>query len=125
MIMRRLSSKKILRDNKGESIAEVMVAFLVLSIMMALFAQGLRYVGTARSYAIEECDAADTAMLELQKTINKANQGQPSLAFTTGKDKQTAVTGSSTGLVAHQYQVMPPSYGTDQKIYYYWVYEVQ
>ena len=44
-------TKAILLANKAETMAEVIIAFVVLSLVMALFAQGLRYATSAEKYA--------------------------------------------------------------------------
>ncbi|GEM_PF-3073952 len=126
MIKRISGLKNLLQDNRGETIMEVVVSFLILSIMMVLFAQGLKYAGNARTYAIEECDAADKAIIALQKTIN--NVADPADEVTaqmiSGENIETTVSGSTGSLVAHQYRVQQIT-GTDIRSYYYWVYEVK
>ena len=62
-------TKAILLDNSAESIAEVLVAFLVLSIVMVLFAQGLRYATSAETNAIDNTKACDDSLIRLQKAV--------------------------------------------------------
>ena len=122
---RHSDAKQILNDNKGETIMEVVVAFLVLSIMLALFAQGIRYANNARIYAMDECEAADTAVIELQKTINyDENEGVENgkALMTSAESRETSI--GNGKIVAHQYVVSQAS-GTDIRNYYYWVYEVK
>ena len=63
-------TKAVLMANKAESIVEVIVAFVVITIVMALFAQGMNYVTSAEKYAIENTKDNDTAMLRLQITAS-------------------------------------------------------
>ena len=62
-------TKSVLMANKAESIVEVIVAFVVITIVMAMFAQGMNYVTSAEKYAIENTKDNDTAMLRLQRTV--------------------------------------------------------
>ncbi len=126
MIRLRSDAKDVIRDNKGETIVEVVVAFLVLSIMLALFAQGLSYAGKTSSYAVEEMTAADTAVIELQKTINYtgAEGTEDGKALRTSEADREYVFDNGSSIVAHQYVVSQAS-GTDIRNYYYWVYEVK
>lgn len=62
-------TKAVLMANKAESIVEVIVAFVVITIVMAMFAQGMNYVTSAEKYAIENTKDNDTAMLRLQRTV--------------------------------------------------------
>lgn len=57
----------LLKDNKGETIVEVVVAFTVLSIMMVLFSQGIAYASRSSMMADKNRDSADKAMTDLQK----------------------------------------------------------
>ena len=70
-------TKAVLFSNKAESMVEVIVAFVVLTIVMALFAQGMNFATSAEKYAIENTKANDAAILKLQKTVsgvgNEAN----------------------------------------------------
>ena len=65
-------TKAILISTKAETMVEVIVAFLVMSIVMVLFAQGLRYATSAQTYAIDNGRACDKAMIELHKTVSGA-----------------------------------------------------
>ena len=62
-------TKAKLLETKAESMAEVIVAFLVLSLVMALFAQGLRYATSVETYSKTNTENNDNSMIELQKTI--------------------------------------------------------
>ncbi|MCR5047875.1 MAG: hypothetical protein K6A37_02810 [Saccharofermentans sp.] len=60
----------ILKDNSGESMVEVLVAFTLLSIMLVLFAQGITWASKAEMNATNSRNAADKAMLEFQQTFD-------------------------------------------------------
>ena len=62
-------TKAKLLETKAESMAEVIVAFLVLSLVMALFAHGLRYATSVETYSKTNTENNDNSMIELQKTI--------------------------------------------------------
>ena len=68
-------TKAILLANKAETMAEVIIAFVVLSLVMALFAQGLRYATSAEKYAKDNSVAYDQSLLKLQKTLAKGGEG--------------------------------------------------
>lgn len=58
-------TKALLLVNKAESMAEVTVAFMVLTIVLTLFAQGMRFAQTAENYAIDRSRDSDKAMKEM------------------------------------------------------------
>ena len=61
--------RNLLKDNKGETILEVVVAFTLLTIMMVLFSQGIKYATMTNLKADETRNDSDRAMEELQKEI--------------------------------------------------------
>lgn len=62
-------TKAVLLANTAETMAEVIIAFVVLSLVMALFAQGLRYATSAEVYAKNKTVTTDDSLLKLQKTL--------------------------------------------------------
>lgn len=56
----------ILKDNNGETIVEVVVAFALLSIMLVVFSQGITFATNANVRADKTRTNADEAMKELQ-----------------------------------------------------------
>ena len=58
----------LLLANKAESMAEVTVAFMVLTIVMSLFAQGMKFALTAENYAIDRTRDSDLAMKKMLDT---------------------------------------------------------
>ena len=45
------------------------MAFMVLTIVLALFAQGMRFAQTAENYAVERSRDSDSAMKEMLKAM--------------------------------------------------------
>ena len=76
-------TKAVLFANKAESMVEVIVAFVVITIVMALFAQGMNYATTAEKYAIDNTKDNDAAMLRLQRTVTGVADEADSTAITT------------------------------------------
>ncbi|MCR5129651.1 MAG: prepilin-type N-terminal cleavage/methylation domain-containing protein, partial [Lachnospiraceae bacterium] len=62
--------------NKGETIVEVMVAFMVLLIVLAIFGNSILAAGEAQKYAIDTRREADRGMIELQKIKYSGAGGQ-------------------------------------------------
>ena len=67
--MNTRKSINLLKDNKGETILEVVVAFTLLTIMMVLFAQGIKNATMTNMRADETRNNADRAMESLQEQI--------------------------------------------------------
>lgn len=61
--------------NKAETMVEVTVAFLVLSIVMVLFSQGMRFANRAENYAIDRSRDSDSALKELLDTAINSDGG--------------------------------------------------
>ena len=61
-------TKAVLFSNKAETMVEVTVAFLVLSIVMALFVQGMSFAHKAENYAIDKSRVTDKAFKDLLDT---------------------------------------------------------
>lgn len=66
-LIRKTSS--ILRDNSGETIVEVLVAFTVLSIMLLVFAEGLQMATRSEVTADQSRKSADAALANVQRKI--------------------------------------------------------
>lgn len=67
--MRCISKTNIIRDNSGETMVEVLVAFTLLSIMLLMFTQGITWAAKSEAYAYEARRGADQAMLDVQTQI--------------------------------------------------------
>ena len=66
---RLLDTRKILQNNRGETIVEVLVAFTLLSIMLVLFSQGIAWASRSETRATQSRDSADRAMEALQSQL--------------------------------------------------------
>ena len=60
---------------RGETIVEVMVAFMVLLIVLALFGNSILAAGEAQKYAIDTRKEADQGMIDLQSTLYTGGDG--------------------------------------------------
>ena len=78
-------TKLALLTNKAESMAEVTVAFMVLSIVITLFAQGLNYANRAENYAIDRSQDSDKAFRELLDTAINSSGSFSVVSDTTEK----------------------------------------
>ena len=112
-------TKAILICNKAETIAEALVAFLVLSIVMVLFAQGMRFATAAEKFAIDNTKTYDNAFLELQKTIAGDASGKASRK----EHYPVALTGTDSELHLSSYSVEVGEGDTDT--YIYWVFDAE
>ena len=64
--MRRILKYNIIADNSGESMAEVLVAFTLLSIMLVIFFEGVAWAKNTEVNASKNRDRTDQAMIDLQ-----------------------------------------------------------
>lgn len=73
--------KPIVKDNSGESMVEVIVAFTLLTIVLLMFAQGIASATNSESNATKSRKSADNAMIDLQEQLINppAGQGSPVL----------------------------------------------
>ena len=110
-------TKAKLVETKAESMAEVIVAFLVLSLVMALFAQGLRYATGAEIYAKENTVACDNSLIELQKTL--AGKGGKAEGPKDTQNRTLANANIDNALKLSSYSV-----STDHDNNVYWVFDV-
>lgn len=105
-------TKEILLEQKAESMIEVIVAFLVLSIIMVLFAQGISFSNRAESYAIGRSRDSDSAMKELMDSIVTGSGSAVG-----GTVHHESLDGQANKLKLRMYTVTP-SGGGDNFIYY-------
>lgn len=73
--MRGLILGKKRKKNRGETIVEVMVAFMVLLIVLAVFGNSILAAGEAQKYAIDTRREADNGMKALQSTLYAGGSG--------------------------------------------------
>ncbi len=104
--MKGFFEKKL--KNRGETIVEVMVAFIILLIVLALFGTSITATGKAKKYANEKRSAAENAMQLMQKKLHGGESGD----VTSGEKKPTGVQGKN--LIATQY--------TTSDGFVYWVF---
>ena len=64
-----IKTRRLLRDNSGETMVEVLVAFTLLSIMLVIFSQGIAYATRAEVRASKTREGADQAMADLQQKL--------------------------------------------------------
>ena len=93
--MKGFFDKKL--KNRGETIVEVMVAFIILLIVLALFGTAITATGNAERYANEKRIENDAAMQQLQKKLH----GGGTDAVTAGTKKNATVQGKA--IIATQY----------------------
>ena len=91
-IVRKTAS--ILRNNSGETIVEVLVAFVVLSIMLLIFTEGIQMATRTEVRADQSRKGADEAMEDIQNKIANdyafTNAGTP-IVVGSGDDAGTIV----------------------------------
>ena len=74
-------TRKLLLDNSGETMVEVIVAFTFLTIMLVVFSQGLAWATNSEAQASANRNSADQAMIHLQQSLaNEASAGDAARA---------------------------------------------
>lgn len=98
--------------NKAETMVEVTVAFLVLTIVMALFAEGMRFSNRAEKFAIDRSRDSDSALKGLLDTAvngsGPATGGNTSIEKLDGKDDMLKL----------RIYTVPSADGGDNFVYY-------
>ena len=89
--MCRVSRYKKQLNNKGETIVEVMVAFMVLLIVLAIFGNSILAAGEAQRYAIDTRRETDQGMRQLQSA--KYGGKEPGADKIIGHTKTATVNG--------------------------------
>lgn len=114
-------TRAVLISTRAETVVEVTVAFLVMSLVMVLFAQGMRYAQTAENYAVGKTNDCDKAMLKLQNVVaGKDGTGVTDKDVT---DEDTLkLDGKDDLLKLKRYAVTLPS-GGDTNTFYYFVFD--
>lgn len=67
----------IIKDNFGETMVEVLVAFTLLSIMLVLFAQGITFATRSEVNASKSRLGADQAMTQVHDSIASRTASSP------------------------------------------------
>jgi hypothetical protein len=119
-------TKAILIANTAETMAEVMVAFIVLMLVMALFAQGLRYAASAETYAKDNTVRYDESLLDLQRTLALGGEGAQSMgepeSRTLDADTNAFEDSDKNSLKLSQYGVRQTG---DTAWNFYWVFDAR
>ena len=119
-------TKAILIANTAETMAEVLVAFIVLTLVMALFAQGLRYAASAETYAKDNTVKYDESLLKLQKTLAVGGEGAENMgeaqSRTLDADTDTFEDSDKNSLKLTQYGVKQNG---DTAWNFYWVFDAR
>ena len=125
-------TKAVLKEQKAETMVEVIVAFVVLSIVLVMFSQGLNYATTAEVYAIENGRACDKAVINLQRFLtghpDENGNNIPSsplddgVMVTSNTPENTTLNNQSDMLKITKYSVVY-SEGGDSNVYIYWVFD--
>ena len=93
--MKGFFEKKL--NNRGETIVEVMVAFIILLIVLALFGTSITATGNAEKYAKEKREETENAMQLMQKKLH----GGGTEDVTSGAKKSTV-----NSLSEHEFTVL-------------------
>ena len=67
---KEVNLRKLTRNTSWAGFVVYFFAVIVITIVMAMFAQGMNFVTSAEKYAIENTKDNDTAMLRLQRTVS-------------------------------------------------------
>ena len=125
-------TKAVLREQKAETMVEVVVAFVVLSIVMVMFSQGLKYATTAEVYAVENGKACDKSLINLQRFItghpNESGDNVPSSplddgVMVTSSDTENKTLNNQSDMVKLTKYAVVYSEGGDTNVYTYWVFD--
>jgi len=74
-------TNSLLGNNSGESIAEVLIAFILLTIVMVMFAQGLAAATNSQANARASRESADKSMKALQTKLVSTKPTDPGDGF--------------------------------------------
>ena len=116
--MRRVSMLKKSWRNKGETIVEVMVAFMVLLIVLAIFGNSILAAGEAQKYAIDTRRNADQGMRQLQSVKYGGNEPGATKITTQTKTAPLTELDEEQAIMAVKYESVTPN----GKLVY-WVFE--
>ena len=95
-IIRKTTS--ILKETSGESIVEVLVAFILLSIMLVAFSQGVTAASISEINARQTRSSADKSMILLQKQLASPNPKQ-------GAVEKTTISAGSASVKSYEYVI--------------------
>ncbi len=115
--MNRFRSDNLIHNNSGETLVEIMVAFIVLMIVIAMFTGAITSAGTAVSHSIDIRRTSDNEYSAFHSALNeeKRTNSVSTLRVTETAPKQTTITGTNGNVTLTAYQ-----YKSGDTIY--WVY---
>ena len=100
--------KPIKSNNKGETLVEIMVAFIVLTTVIAIFTGAVSAASSAVTKSIDNRHTSDTGYTDLQKNIETesspgVNSDDPANPAIYQIDEADGLTGSDINLNAYKY----------------------
>lgn len=102
--MKRINKTvSILKDTSGESIIEVLVAFILLSIMLVIFSQGLASASNSEVSAKQNRENADQSMIDLQRKLASSTPKE-------GAEERNIITVGSDTVKSYKYEVNGNTY---------------
>lgn len=106
--MKRKTYANFIRNNSGETLVEIMVAFIVLMIVVAMFTGAVNFASATINNSIDIRRKSDSEYSALCTELNKEsrNSSYVSALLQPGMKKETDVTatdGSTVTLTAYQY----------------------
>ncbi len=72
--MNRLHSDNFIHNDKGETLVEIMVAFIVLMIVIAMFTGAITSAGSAVNYSIDIRRTSDKEYIDFHTALNEEKQ---------------------------------------------------
>lgn len=112
-----LADKRIRKNNHGETLVEILVAFVVLTIVLAMFAGAISSASAAGNNSISKRRGSDKEYEELhQVLLNEEFSGAPG-SSSTGTKKESDLTGGDDSPV---YNLTAYKYISGDTVY--WVY---
>ena len=106
--MKRNNTRNFIHSNSGETLVEIMVAFIVLMIVVAMFTGAVTSASAAINNSIDIRRTSDNEYTELHKELNKEDRDSTYVSpfLQQGINKETTITGTdgnSISITAKQY----------------------
>ena len=95
----------ILKDTSGETIIEVLVAFILLSIILLVFSQGLASATTAGANAKKNRDSSDSSMIKLQQKLVSTNPNASETDKNISVNQETSIILGTGSITAYTYTI--------------------
>ena len=121
-------TKEVLLTNRAETIVEVSIAFVVLSIVMVLFAHGMNYATSAEKFSIDTTKDYDLALTSLLKNVSGHSQSDVTITGVDIDEPSILKLKGPEGVVyddvlkLKKYSVTLPE-GGDANTFYYYVFD--